>query len=87
MERTTSDDVRRVFENLIDRMNEMGMDTSRTYLTISRDGGAGGPFIEVGNLPAGIGTFQTRGTRNAYDALRFAASVLYAVQKHARAGS
>lgn len=79
MGRTTSDDVRRAFDNLIDRMREMGMDVEHAYLNVWRPGG--GTHFEVGNLPGGIGTFHTVGARNAYDALRFAGSVLYAAQK------
>ena len=86
MARTTSADVRRVFELLIDRMNDMGMDTEHAYLQVWSPGGRGTRF-EVGNLPGGIGTFHAVGARNAYDALAFASSVLYAAQKQARAGS
>lgn len=81
-DRYSKGDVQRVFDGLIDRMREMGMDTERAYLQSQGGLGVGGTLFTVGNLPGGIGTFSTVGARNAYDALMFAGSVLYAAQKH-----
>ena len=83
MARTTHTDVQRAFDMLVDRMAEMGFDTEHAYLTAWRPDGRGTRY-EVGNLPGGAGSFSTVGARNAYDALMFASSVLYAVQYRAR---
>ena len=79
-DRYTSKDVRRVYQLLVDRLTELGMDTSHTYLQI-RSGLGGGTRYTLGNLP-GVGTFYAVGSRDAYDAIAFAYGVLRAVDRH-----